>query len=79
MASIKLRRSTTFHPQTNRQSEVVNKVIAMYMCCVTGDRPRSWVNWLSWAEYYLDASIHNALHATPFEVVYGRPPPPILP
>jgi hypothetical protein len=79
LVGVKLRMSTAFHPQTDGQSEVVNKVIAMYLHCVIGDRPRSWVDWLSWAEYYCNTSFHTALHATPFEVVYGRPPPPILP
>jgi hypothetical protein len=40
-AGVKLRMSTAFHPQTDGQSEVVNKVIAMYLRCVTGDRPRA--------------------------------------
>jgi hypothetical protein len=79
LAGVKLRMSTAFHPQTDGQSEVVNKVIAMYLRCVTGDRPRSWVDWLSWAEYCYNTSFHTALRATPFEVVYGRPPQPILP
>jgi hypothetical protein len=71
--------SMTFHPQTDGQFEVVNKVIAMYLRCVTGDRPRSWVDWLSWAEYFYKTSFHTALRAIPFEVVYGCPPLPILP
>jgi hypothetical protein len=79
LAGVELRMSTAFHPQTDGQSEVVNKVIAMHLRCVTGDRPRSWVDWLSWAEYCYNTSFHTALRATPFEVVYGRPPPPILP
>jgi hypothetical protein len=68
-----LRLSTTFHPQTDDQSEVVNKVISMYLRCVTGDRPRAWVDWLSWVEYCYNTSYHSALHNTLFEVVYGRP------
>jgi hypothetical protein len=76
MAGVTLRMSTAFHPQTDGQSKVVNKVIAMYLRCVTGDRPRAWVDWLSWAEYCYNTSFHTALRATPFEVVYGRPPPP---
>ena len=49
------------------------------MHCVTGDRPRAWVDWLSWAEYCYNTSYHSALRATPCEVAYGWPPPPILP
>jgi hypothetical protein len=79
MVGVKLRMSTAFHPQTNGQSEVVNKVIPMYLRCVAGDRPRSWVDWLSWVEYCYNTSFHTALRATPYEVVYGRPPPHILP
>jgi hypothetical protein len=78
MAGVKLRFSMTFHPRMDGQSEVVNKVIDMYLRCVTGDRPRAWVDWLAWAEYCYNTSYHSALRATPFEVVYGRPPPPIL-
>ena len=78
MAGVKLQMSTAFHPQTDGQSEVVNKVIVMYLRCVTGDRPRSRVDWLAWAEYCYNTSFHTALRATPFEVVYGRPPLPIL-
>jgi hypothetical protein len=73
MAGVKFHMSTAFHPQTDGQSEVANKVIAMYLRCVTGDRPRAWVDWLSWAEYCYNTSFHTALRATPFEVVYGRP------
>jgi hypothetical protein len=54
-------------------------VIAMYLHCVIGDRSRSWVDWLLWAEYCYNTYFHTILCATPFEVVYGRPPPPILP
>lgn len=45
-AGIQLWMSTAFHPQTDGQSEVVNKTIAMYLLCITGDRPRSWLDWL---------------------------------
>lgn len=47
----------------------------MYLRCLAGDRPRSWLQWLPWAEYSYNTSYQSALHATPFEVVYGRPPP----
>jgi hypothetical protein len=67
----------SFQPQTDGQSEVVNKVIAMYIRCVTGDQLRAWVDWLSWAEYCYNTSFDTAFCTTPFELVYGRPPPPL--
>ncbi|WVZ94366.1 hypothetical protein U9M48_040265 [Paspalum notatum var. saurae] len=77
MSGIKLRMSTAFHPQTDGQSEVTNRTIAMYLRCITGDRPRAWVDWLPWAEYCYYTAYHTALRATPFQVVYGREPPPL--
>jgi transposase InsO family protein len=79
LAGVTLRLSTAFHPQMDGQSEAVNKSIAMYLRCITGDRPRSWLEWLPWAEYCYNTAFHSTLHTTPFQVVYGRPPPPILP
>jgi hypothetical protein len=42
LAGVKLHMSSAFHPQTDRQSEVTNRVIVMY--CLTGDRSKSWAN-----------------------------------
>jgi hypothetical protein len=78
MVGVMLRMSTTFHSQTDGQTEVVNKIIAMYLRCVTGDRPRAWLDWLPWVEYCYNTLYHSALCATPFMVVYGRPPPTML-
>jgi hypothetical protein len=36
----KLHLTTAFHPQSDGQSEVANRVIIMYLQCLTGDRPR---------------------------------------
>jgi hypothetical protein len=30
---------TAFHPQSDGQSEAANRVIIMYLHCLTGDRP----------------------------------------
>ena len=51
----------------------------MYLRCATGDRPPAWVDWLAWAEYCYNTSFNTTLCETPFEVVYGRPPPALLP
>jgi hypothetical protein len=76
-SGVALKMSTAFHPHTGGQSKAVNKTISMYLRCITGDRPRSWLEWLPWAEYCYNTSFHSALKTTPFYVVYGRQPPAI--
>ena len=41
LSGIKLQMSLAFHPQSDGQSEVANKVIVMYLRCLTSDRPKS--------------------------------------
>jgi len=41
MAGVQLCFNTAFHPQTDGQLEIVNKVLAMYLLCAMGDRPRA--------------------------------------
>lgn len=79
MAGVQHKMSTTFHPQADGQYEVVNKIIAMYLRCITGDRPRAWVDWLPWVEYCYNTSFHSTLRTTPFQVVYGGPPLALAP
>jgi hypothetical protein len=79
LAGVKLLMSTVFHPQTDGQSEAVNKTIVMYLRCITDDRPRAWLEWLPWAEYCYNTTFHSALCTTPFQVVYRRPPSALIP
>jgi hypothetical protein len=44
-----------------------------------GNRLHSWLHWLPWAEFCFNSSYQMALQATPFEVVYDRTPPPLVP
>jgi transposase InsO family protein len=73
----KLHMTSAFHPQSDGQTEAANKVIAMYLRCFTGDRPRDWLRWLPWAEYTYNTAYQSSLRDTPFHVVYGRHPPSI--
>jgi len=78
LASVKLHLSSAFRPHTNGQSEVANRVLGVYLRCLAGDRPCSWLRWLPWVEYCFNTSYQTALRATPFEVVYGRSPPSLV-
>jgi hypothetical protein len=73
----KLHMTSAFHPQSDGQTEAANRVIAMYLRCFTGDRPRQWLRWLPWAEYTYNTAYQSSLRDTPFRVVYGRDPPSI--
>jgi hypothetical protein len=77
LTKTKLHMTTTFHPQSDGQSEAANRVIIMYLRCLTGDRPRQWLRWLPWAEFIFNTAYQTSLHDTPFRVVYGRDPPSI--
>jgi len=78
LVGVKLRLSTAFHPQTDGQSEVTNRIIGVYLHCLACDKPKSWLRWLPWAEYCYNTSFQTALKTTPFQVVYGRLPPSLL-
>jgi hypothetical protein len=73
----KLHMTSVFHPQSDGQSEAVNRVIIMYLRCLIGDRPQQWLRWLPWAEYTYNTAYQSSLRDTPFKVVYGRDPPTI--
>ena len=72
-----LHMTSAFHPQSDGQSESANRVIIMYLRCLTSDRPRQWLQWLPWAEYVFNTAYQSSLRDTPFKIVYGREPPSI--
>lgn len=39
---VQLHYSTTYHPQSNSQSEAVNKTLENYLRCFLMDRPKDW-------------------------------------
>jgi len=66
--------STAYHPQTDGQTEVVNRSLEGYLRCMVGETPREWVTWLPLAEWWYNSNWHSAIGVTPYEVVYGQPP-----
>lgn len=70
--------SSSYHPQTDGQSEVVNRTVEMYLRCFTSSQPKFWAQWLTWVEYCYNTSWHSAIKRTTFELVSGRTPPSLL-
>ncbi|GAU42300.1 hypothetical protein TSUD_136860 [Trifolium subterraneum] len=75
MQGTKLQMSTSYHPESDGQTEVVNRCLETYLRCFIADQPRTWVNWIHWSEYWFNTTFHSSTERTPFEIVYGRPPP----
>ncbi|XP_072073959.1 uncharacterized protein [Arachis hypogaea] len=75
---ITLARSSAYHPESDGQTEVLNWCLEMYLRCYTQENPKDWFKLLPWAAYSYNSSFHSAIGMTPFKVVFGRDPPPLL-
>jgi transposase InsO family protein len=72
---IKLRMSSSHHPQTDGTTERVNQCLEAYLRCFTHACPVKWAQWLSLVEFWYNTSAHSALDGkSPFQVLYGHSP-----
>jgi hypothetical protein len=67
--------SSAYHPQSDGQTEVLNKVVELFLRCFTFNNPKSWSKVLSWAEYWYNTAFQTSIGMTPFKALYGRDPP----
>lgn len=72
----RLKFRSVFHPQTNGETEVVNRIVKPYLRCFLN--PKHWLKWLAQAEFWFNSSYYNSIQTIPLKTLYSREPPPII-
>ena len=65
---------TTCHPQTDGQTEVVNKILSQFLCVVIQENLKSWEECLPFAEFAYNRIVHPTTSFSPFKIIYGLNP-----
>ena len=74
----KLLFSTTCHPQTDGQTEVVNRTLCALLRSIIQRNLTNWKDCLSHVEFTYNRSVHSTTNCSPFEVVYSFNPLTLL-
>lgn len=74
LVGTKLHYSTTYHPQTDGQTEWVNQCVEMYLRCAVHNCSKKWRAWLAMAEFWYNSNYHSSLGCSPFKALYGVEP-----
>jgi transposase InsO family protein len=72
LSGTELRMSSSYHPQTDGQTERVNQCLETFLRFFVHSYPRKWKDWLAAAEFWYNTSSHSSLGRSPFEALYGK-------
>ena len=71
---IKRRLSTAFHPQTDGQTEILNRILENYLRAYTSLEQMNWAKLLPSAEFAYNNSRSSSTKISPFMALYGYNP-----
>jgi hypothetical protein len=66
--------STAFHPQTDGQTERVNRILEDYLRHYVTGRHTDWNRHLCEAEFCYNNTFQQSINTTPFRLTYGHDP-----
>lgn len=67
------------HPQTEGQTEVLNKTLETYLRCYCSDSQHDWDLYLPLAEWWYNLTFQSSIQTSPYEELYRQAPPIHLP
>jgi hypothetical protein len=71
MVNTRLNFSSAYHPQSDGQTEVVNRSLGNLLRSLVGDQLKSWDKKLGQAEFAHNHAVNRSTKLSPFEIVYG--------
>ena len=74
MLDTKLTKSTSFHPQTDGQTEVVNMMIVHILRMYNSKHPHTWDESLTYVEHNYNRALHSSTDHSPIQVGLGFQP-----
>jgi hypothetical protein len=70
--------SSAYHPQTDGQTEVVNRSLGNLLRCLAGTKPKQWDLVLPQAEFAYNRTTNRTTGFSPFQIIYGQNPSGVL-
>ncbi|KAI3700067.1 hypothetical protein L2E82_44682 [Cichorium intybus] len=74
MVNTELNFSSAYHPQTDEQTEVVNRSLGNLLWCLVGDHVKAWDQKLCQAEFAHNHAVNQSTGFSLFRVVYSAQP-----
>jgi hypothetical protein len=78
LVGTELAMSTNYHPQTDGQTEIVNKWVEGYLRNYVGGQQCTWVRWLHMGEYCYNTTYHMSIKMSSFRALYGYGAPSFI-